>query len=99
MADAASWAGINRAKGHDENIDFGNSGSGKSTMANNARQPWGAHKYASSEARDAMPANLQAWVAGYYEPDEDWSYSAHRGIFHAFGGCKSERPSTGSVTA
>ena len=38
----------------------------------------------------AMLANLQAWVSGYYEREDAWSYRAHRRIFDAFGGRKTE---------
>lgn len=59
-------------------------------LANNMRRPWEPHKYASREAQDAMLANLQAWVAGYYERDDAWSYKAHRAIFDAHCGPKRE---------
>lgn len=60
-------------------------------LANNLRRPWEPHKYESPEAQDAMLENLQAWVASYYERDDPWSYRAHRAIFDAFVGHKSER--------
>lgn len=50
-------------------------------LANNLRRPWEPHKYASMEAQDALLANLQSWVAGYYDRDDAWSYQAHRRIF------------------
>ncbi|HQZ31559.1 MAG TPA: shikimate kinase [Arenimonas sp.] len=59
-------------------------------LDNNTRRPWEPHKYASKEAQDAMLANLQAWVAGYYEREDAWSYRAHRRIFDAFTGRKIE---------
>lgn len=59
-------------------------------QANNCRRPWEPHKYASMEQQDAMLANLQAWVAGYYTRDDAWSYSAHRRIFAAHDGDKRE---------
>ena len=59
-------------------------------LDNNLRRPWEPHKYASRQAQDAMLANLQAWVAGYYERDDAWSYRAHRRIFDAFAGRKTE---------
>lgn len=34
---------------------------------------------------------LQAWVAGYYEREDQWSYQAHRRIYDSFAGRKSER--------
>ncbi len=59
-------------------------------LDHNRHRPWEPHKYASRQAQDAMLANLQAWVAGYYERDDAWSYRAHRRIFDAFGGRKTE---------
>jgi adenylate kinase family enzyme len=59
-------------------------------LANNLRRPWEPHKYASPQAQDEMLANLQSWVAGYYERDDAWSYRAHRRIFDSFGGRKAE---------
>lgn len=59
-------------------------------LANNRRRPWEPHKYASPEAQDAMLEALQAWVAGYYERDDDWSYAAHRRLFDARPGPKRE---------
>jgi len=60
-------------------------------LEHNRRRPWEPHKYASKEAQDAMLEHLQAWVAGYYERDDQWSYHAHRRIYDAFAGQKSER--------
>jgi adenylate kinase family enzyme len=60
-------------------------------LAHNRERPWEPHKYASKEDQDAMLENLQAWVAGYYERDDQWSYRAHRRIFDSFAGRKSER--------
>lgn len=59
-------------------------------LENNLRRPWEPHKYASKDAQDAMLDNLQAWVAGYYERQDPWSYSFHRRIFDAFQGAKTE---------
>ena len=59
-------------------------------LENNRRRPWEPHKYASKAAQDAMLDNLQAWVAGYYERQDPWSYSFHRRIFDAFQGAKTE---------
>lgn len=66
-------------------------------LANNRRRPWEPHKYASAEAQNAMLDTLQAWVAAYYERDDDWSGSRHRQIFEAHRGRKTEyrnRPSS-----
>ncbi|MFH1600103.1 MAG: shikimate kinase [Pseudomonadota bacterium] len=62
-------------------------------LENNLRRPWEPHKYASKAAQDAMLDNLQAWVAGYYERQDPWSYSFHRRIFDAFQGAKTEHNS------
>jgi adenylate kinase family enzyme len=59
-------------------------------LANNRSRPWEPHKYASPEAQDAMLENLQAWVRGYYTREDAWSYAAHRRVFDAFAGVKSE---------
>ena len=59
-------------------------------LANNRQRPWEPHKYASKAEQDGMLDNLQAWVAGYYERDDGWSYAAHRRIFDAFAGPKRE---------
>jgi adenylate kinase family enzyme len=59
-------------------------------LAHNQARPWEPHKYASRAAQDAMLPALQAWVAGYYERDDAWSYRAHRRIFDAFEGVKRE---------
>jgi adenylate kinase family enzyme len=59
-------------------------------LANNLRRPWEPHKYASLEQQNSMLANLQTWVAGYYERDDSWSYRAHRQVFDSFSGTKVE---------
>jgi adenylate kinase family enzyme len=67
-------------------------------LANNRRRPWEPHKYASIEQQDAMLATLQAWVAEYYTRDDAWSYAAHRRIFAAHDGAKSEHTTAPSVS-
>lgn len=59
-------------------------------LANNQSRPWEPHKYASIEAQQAMLPTLQAWVASYYEREDDWSYWAHRRLFDQFAGNKRE---------
>jgi adenylate kinase family enzyme len=59
-------------------------------LANNARRPWEPHKYASLEEQNSMLTSLQAWVAGYYQRHDQWSYAAHRRIFDAHQGRKVE---------
>lgn len=59
-------------------------------LANNARREWEPHKYASMAEQDAMLPQLQAWVSGYYDRNDPWSYVAHRRLFDAFDGVKRE---------
>ncbi|MCI1710252.1 MAG: shikimate kinase [Chiayiivirga sp.] len=59
-------------------------------LGNNRQRPWEPHKYASMELQNSMLSKLQAWVAGYYDRDDAWSYRAHRAIFEAHGGSKHE---------
>lgn len=59
-------------------------------LEHNLRRPWEPRKYASKQAQDEMLATLQAWVAGYYERQDAWSYQAHRRLFDAFSGDKTE---------
>lgn len=80
---------VESASGHCTELVFLNPGL-EACQANNRRRPWEPHKYASMEQQDAMLANLQAWVAGYYTRDDAWSYSAHRRIFDAHPGPKLE---------
>lgn len=91
---------VERASGHCTELVFLNPGL-EACLANNRRRPWEPHKYASMEQQDAMLANLQAWVAGYYTRDDAWSYSAHRRIFDVHQGAKTEHtaiPRVGDVT-
>ncbi len=66
-------------------------------LEHNRRRPWEPHKYASKEAQDEMLANLQTWVTGYYQRQDQWSYHAHRQMFDSFAGRKSERLSGNTV--
>lgn len=59
-------------------------------MQNNVNRPWEPHKYESKQAQDSMLANLQEWVRGYYERDDDWSLRAHRRLFDRYPGPKKE---------
>ncbi|WP_216900566.1 methyltransferase domain-containing protein [Synechococcus sp. CCY 9618] len=63
-------------------------------LDNNRRRPWEPHKYATKEAQDAMLADLQEWVTGYYQRQDAWSYTDHRRLFEAFTGPKREITST-----
>lgn len=59
-------------------------------LANNRRRPWEPEKYATAEKQDAMFKGLQDWVTSYYDRDDAWSYRAHRAIFDAHAGPKTE---------
>lgn len=80
---------VQAASGHCSELVFLNPGR-ETCLAHNRGRPWEPHKYASKEAQDAMLENLQAWVAGYYEREDQWSYHAHRRIFDSFSGRKRE---------
>jgi adenylate kinase family enzyme len=68
-------------------------------LANNLRRPWEPHKYASLELQNTMLNQLQAWVAGYYQRKDAWSYWVHREIFDAFAGPKVEHREVGGCAA
>lgn len=80
---------IEEASAHASRLVFLNPGRER-CLANNRMRPWEPHKYASKQEQDAMLANLQDWVAGYYTRDDAWSYSAHRRIFDCHSGAKIE---------
>ena len=71
----------------------------KTCLENNRKRPWEPHKYASKEVQDAMLDNLQAWVGGYYDRQDQWSYHAHRQIFDSFAGRKTEHLNGSQVAA
>ena len=81
---------VDMAASHCTELVFLNPGL-EACLEHNRRRPWEPHKYDSQQAQDAMLDNLQAWVAGYYQRDDAWSYRAHRRIFDAFGGRKTEQ--------
>jgi adenylate kinase family enzyme len=58
--------------------------------ANNRIRPWEPEKYESPEQQDQYLDALQNWVAEYYHRDGPWSYAAHRAIFDAHPGHKTE---------
>lgn len=68
-------------------------------LEHNRKRSWEPHKYASEETQDGMLENLQTWVTGYDEPQDQWSYHAHRQIFDSFAGRKIERLSGSAVAA
>lgn len=81
---------VQAASRHCSELVFLNPGL-KTCLAHNLSRPWEPHKYASKAAQDEMLDNLQAWAAGYYDRQDQWSYHAHRQIFDSFAGRKSER--------
>ena len=83
---------VEAASSHCTEMVFLNPGL-QTCLEHNRMRPWEPHKYASKKDQDAMLDNLQAWVAGYYERDDRWSYHAHRRIFDTFEGRKRELPS------
>ena len=89
---------VEAASSHCTELVFLNPGL-ETCLEHNRARPWEPHKYASKEVQDTMLDNLQAWVAGYYERQDQWSYHAHRRIFDSFTGPKSERLSSSSVVA
>jgi adenylate kinase family enzyme len=68
-------------------------------LANNLRRPWESHKYASLELQNAMLAQLQEWVARYYQRNDTWSYRVHLDIFDTFAGPKVEHREMGTYAA
>ena len=88
---------IETAAAHCTEMIFLNPGL-EACLRHNRERPWEPHKYASRQEQDAMLENLQAWVAGYYERDDPWSYRAHRRIFDSFAGWKYERTHPSHIT-
>ena len=87
---------VEAASSHCTELVFLNPGL-ETCLKHNRTRPWEPHKYVSKEAQDSMLENLQAWVAGYYERQDQWSYYAHRRIFDSFTGPKSEHVSVDPV--
>lgn len=80
---------VEAAAPHCSELVFLNPGR-EACLANNRRRPWEPHKYDSPQAQEAMLEGLQAWVADYYERDDDRSYRRHRQIFDGHSGRKRE---------
>lgn len=59
-------------------------------LANNARRPFEAHKYASKEQQDSMLPFLLDWVGQYAERTDNCSYAFHRRLFDGFHGARRE---------
>ena len=105
ISDNASWVIegcygdlVQAASAHCTKLVFLNPGL-DACLANNIRRPWEPHKYASLEQQNSMLANLQAWVSGYYERNDAWSYKSHRQVFDKFGGIKVEYVDTSAYAA
>jgi adenylate kinase family enzyme len=89
---------VEAASTHCTEIVFLNPGL-ETCLSHNQKREWEPHKYASKEEQDAMLEQLQVWVAGYYQRQDQWSYHAHRKIFESFAGKKSEYLSVGVAAA
>ena len=57
-------------------------------VENNHQRPWEPHKYASKEAQDKNLEMLQNWVKDYETRNDEFSLSAHQGLYDNFGGNK-----------
>ncbi len=62
-------------------------------------RPWEPHKYASKAEQDKNLEMLIEWVAQYDTRDDEFSYSAHRKLFNAFMGNKTELKSNAESQA
>lgn len=60
-------------------------------------RPWEPHKYATKEEQDANLDMLLEWVADYQTRTDEFSLSAHRKIFNAYGGKKRELKSNSEM--
>jgi hypothetical protein len=89
---------VEAASGHCTELAFLNPGL-ETCLAQNKKREWEPHKYPSKEAQDAMLEQLQVWVAGYYQRQDQWSYHAHRRIFDSFTDRKREHLGDGAVAA
>ena len=73
---------------------------GVETCILNARaRPFEPHKYPSKEAQDANLEMLLQWIAHYPERDDEFSLTAHRRLFEAYRGPKSELTSNARSAA
>ncbi|MGE0386201.1 MAG: shikimate kinase [Gammaproteobacteria bacterium] len=61
-----------------------------SCVANCLNRAWEPHKYVSRQAQDANLDFLLSWVAEYYTRDGPMSLRAHREVFSAYTGSKTE---------
>jgi hypothetical protein len=71
---------VQAASTHCTQLAFLNPGL-ETCQANDLLRHWEPHKYATKEEQDSMLANLQLWVAGYYNREDSWSYKIHRQIW------------------
>jgi adenylate kinase family enzyme len=59
-------------------------------IANAYARPWEPHKYDSKEEQDASLEFLVGWIREYDTRTDVFSLAAHRAVFEAFGGEKTE---------
>lgn len=59
-------------------------------VANCQARPWEPHKYPTPHAQDENLKMLIAWVREYETRDDEFSLRAHRRLFDAFAGTKTE---------
>ncbi len=68
-------------------------------VANARLRPWEPHKYASKEAQDANLEMLLGWIRDYDTRGDVFSLAAHRALFDAFDGEKSELTAREAIAA
>jgi adenylate kinase family enzyme len=71
----------------------------ESCVANARVRPWEPHKYASREAQDASLAMLIDWIRAYDTREDDQSLRAHRALFDAYAGAKTELATRETIAA
>ncbi|RKZ19580.1 shikimate kinase [bacterium] len=74
---------------HTSEIIFLNPGV-ETCIANSNNRPWEPHKYESPAAQAANAEMLVAWITEYDLRDDEFSLAAHRRLFDAYNGTKSE---------
>jgi adenylate kinase family enzyme len=57
-------------------------------LAHCMNRPWEPHKFASKAEQDTHLSYLLAWVADYYQREDDTSLYAHRALYEAYDGSK-----------
>lgn len=64
---------------------------------NGQNRPWEPHKYPAKAAQDANLPMLLDWIVAYPTRTDALSYTAHRALYDAFQGKKSEITSNRSL--